>query len=142
MMRSTCYSGLVALGMLLVACAGGENSAADDSIGESRTLTDPSAIAARMDSLRVEIRERVGTPAAEEGASCRAIPLGAKPCGGPRSYLVFSTAATDSASLDTLVREYNRLDRRLNELEGRISDCMLVTEPSLTVENAVCTAVR
>ncbi|MFW6040036.1 MAG: hypothetical protein ACOC9N_03055, partial [Gemmatimonadota bacterium] len=74
-------------------------------------------------------------------ASCRAIPFGAKPCGGPWTYLIFSVERTDSAELASLVERYNAAERRLNELEGRMSDCSVPTRPTLDVRDGRCTAV-
>lgn len=141
-MRIIDFGGLIAMGLLLVGCAGGESPPAADQVGSGSSLTDSEAIEARMDSLRAEIRERVGTRAADEVDSCRALPFGDKPCGGPRTHLVFSTHVTDSSALERLVREYNRLDAQMNELEGKASDCMVVTAPSLTLEDGICTAAR
>jgi hypothetical protein len=61
--------------------------------------------------------------------SCNYIAFGSKPCGGPREYLVFSSAV-DFFVLDDLVTEYNELDNLFNIQTGAVSDCMVVSPPT------------
>lgn len=69
---------------------------------------------------------------------CRTMPFGDKPCGGPWTYLVYSTATTDSAALHVLVGEYNRLDGLMNVKYGRDSDCMFVLPPNVGCVDGRC----
>ena len=91
-----------------------------------------------LERLRDEIKAEIGTPAAEERAQCRTMALGVKPCGGPWTYLVYSTAVSDEAKLRKLVDEFNELDRKRNEEDGLISDCSVVSEPKVTLADGVC----
>lgn len=131
---------LLLLGALFpLACTGNEEVLPAD--GPPRAIApEPGSRADSLAVLRAEILDRVGNAEASSEASCRSLPFGAKPCGGPWSYLVFSTETTDSAALASLVERYNAIQGRLNEEEGRISDCALVMEPRLKLEGGQCVA--
>jgi hypothetical protein len=97
---------------------------------------------ASLDVLRAEARAQVGDPTCTMTAQCRTIPFGAKPCGGPWSYLVYSVATTDSAQLAGAVDRYTAREHDLNRLEQRVSDCGLVTEPDVMCADGQCVPVE
>jgi hypothetical protein len=101
-----------------------------DSLGDSLTL----------DEARAAIRSLVAEPACSAVTECRALPFGAKPCGGPRQYLIFSTTVTDSVRLASVLARYHELDARQNEELGMISDCAVVSRPPLACASDRCVA--
>jgi hypothetical protein len=96
---------------------------------------------ASLETLRAEVRDQLGDPTCTDLGQCRTIPFGAKPCGGPWSYLVYSVATTDSARLADAVYRYTAREHELNRLEGRVSDCALVTEPEVICADGQCASV-
>jgi len=64
--------------------------------------------------------------------------LGVRPCGGPRAYLAYSLAQTDSAELAALLAIYERLDRERNETQGLMSTCEMMVPPTLALEGGRC----
>ncbi|MCB4798424.1 hypothetical protein [Neotamlana laminarinivorans] len=72
---------------------------------------------------------------------CKYIGFGSKACGGPKSYLIYSTSIkTDS--LELLVKTYNEQEAAFNKKWGIISDCSIVNPPTdLICENNTCKAV-
>jgi hypothetical protein len=100
------------------------------------------AATASLDVLRAEVRAQLGDPTCTITAQCRTIPFGAKPCGGPWSYLVYSVATTDSAQLAVAVDRYTAREHELNRLEERVSDCSLVTEPEVMCADGQCVPVE
>ena len=85
-----------------------------------------------LDSLRETVLRLIGEPMATGIGQCRLTAFGAKPCGGPRAYLVYSMEATDSLDLARVVEMYRSEDARLNRVLGLASDCALVTPPQIT----------
>lgn len=76
-----------------------------------------------------------------ESTECKFIALGSKPCGGPWSYLVYSTSI-DVNKLESLVEDYNKNEAAFNLRWGIISDCSFVLPPtSVICENNKCIAV-
>jgi len=73
---------------------------------------------------------------------CLSIAFGAKPCGGPREYLVYPNTV-DQTTLETLVSEYYEMDHQYNIEIGAISDCMVVNPPNtINCVNGVCTIIN
>lgn len=64
--------------------------------------------------------------------------LGAKACGGPTDYVVYSIVHTDSTGLQALADEYTRLNRQYNEKTGMASTCDVVLRPTLFREGGLC----
>lgn len=88
--------------------------------------------------LYAEITRAIGTPEAQDIASCKMASFGAKACGGPESYLIYSTESTDEASLLELISRYNMLAKTRNKQEGLVSNCAVVMPPQITLKNGVC----
>jgi hypothetical protein len=93
----------------------------------------------RLKQLNRAIEQEIGTPAAHEVSQCKLIAFGAKPCGGPARYLVYSTAKTNEPRLKELVNEFNGLAKKINQERKIISDCMFVTKPKVELVDGVCT---
>ncbi len=102
----------------------------------------PTAESQSLDSLRATVMRLIGEPAATSIAQCRLTAFGAKPCGGPRAYLVYSMEATDSTRLARAVATYTSEDARLNQQLGRASDCQVVTPPQITFAAGRCATAR
>lgn len=116
---------LLALLLLAFSCNDDQNTVATDE---------------RLAELEQEIQAIIEPPTASNLAQCQAIAFGAKACGGPKTYLIYSTAQTDEARLRTLVNEYNRLDAERNERLGLGSDCALVVQPDVALVGGQCVA--
>lgn len=95
-----------------------------------------------LEELANLIDEEVGQATAAEFSECKSLPFGSKPCGGPWSYIVYSTSESDEERLIDLVNSYNDLEEEINEAEGRASDCEFVTKPELNFENGRCVAAN
>jgi hypothetical protein len=95
-----------------------------------------------LDSLRSVVQQLVGEATCNDVGECRLIGFGAKPCGGPASYLVFSIVTTDSVELASTVEQYNARQEELNGKLGLISDCALVEPPALACIDSRCTPIH
>ena len=126
---------LMASGVVLALAAAGCSAPQQDvAIAE---LESPS-----LDSLRQDVVRLIGEPLASSRGQCRLTAFGAKPCGGPRAYVVYSIEATDSTTLAHAVETYTSEDARLNRELARTSDCQLVTPPQITFVAGQCVIAR
>jgi hypothetical protein len=114
----------------------GTNGTNDEGPGDC----DSAVFEERLETLRGEIEEEIGEAKASDVAACRTLPLGAKPCGGPWTYLVYSAEASDSTRLAELAAEYHDVNAEWNEACELASDCMMVGPPDVTLENGRCVA--
>ena len=92
----------------------------------------------RLNALGDRIYKLVGEPHCESVEECRYIGLGAKPCGGPWEYLVYSISQTEPEWLRDMVEEYNDLEAEMNRKYGYVSDCAMAAEPRLGCVEGYC----
>ncbi len=121
----------VAIAAMVAACTPAPRAA------DNAALADQS-----LDSLRAAVLELVGDPTATSMAQCRLIGFGAKPCGGPSSYLLYSMETTDSSALARAVAMYNEAAVRANRESGQMSNCQVETPPTLAVASGRCQTTR
>jgi hypothetical protein len=115
-----------------VVCAGIPRSEAAD----ERTLDQ---YRSELQGLRTEIQRIVGDAACTYDSECKAIGYGAKPCGGPSSYLPYSVKNTDVPLLEGKVQQFNALQRAYQEKLRIFSNCMMVPKPVVACEQKRCT---
>lgn len=84
-----------------------------------------------LNSLQNEIELLIDESVCTENSECEFIAFGSKPCGGPWSYLVFSTNI-DTELLLNKVAIYNEKENAFNIKWDVVSDCMYVLPPSNT----------
>jgi hypothetical protein len=88
-----------------------------------------------------EILNYIQSFSCANATECLSIAFGAKPCGGPREYLVYPNTV-DQTTLETLVSEYYEMDHQYNIETGAVSDCMVVGAPNnVNCVNGVCTII-
>ena len=69
---------------------------------------------------------------------CAAMPVGAKPCGGPWEYVVYCRLTTDTTRLRTVLDELARRQREYNAANQVGSICDMILEPPLTLRAGRC----
>jgi hypothetical protein len=93
---------------------------------------------ATLVEARAAIDEAIGEARATDPAQCLLAAIGVRPCGGPREYVAYSVAETDSAELAALIAVYDRMDRERNEREGLVSTCELLAMPYTALDSGRC----
>ncbi|HEX6748971.1 MAG TPA: hypothetical protein VF092_16860 [Longimicrobium sp.] len=71
---------------------------------------------------------------------CRTAPVGSRPCGGPREYIVYCAARTDSAALFAKLAELARAEDAYNRANQLASTCEMRMPPNVTLSGGRCTA--
>jgi hypothetical protein len=85
--------------------------------------------AAPTDNPRASIQSAIGDAACDSDAQCMTIGVGAKACGGPESYLAWSTARTDGQALRSMVAQDAERRRKEAAARGEMSNCAMVLDP-------------
>lgn len=96
---------------------------------------------ARLEAMEAAIDAMIADRTCGGDGDCRAIAFGAKPCGGPWSYKVYSAARVDSTELAVAVAEYNAYNEELNRRYGWVSTCDFVSEPAVGCVGSECAAI-
>jgi len=86
------------------------------------------------------IRALAGTPSCTSDAQCHSLPLGARPCGGPESYLPWSSARTPQAEIEALGERYKEERRAANKASGVMSTCQFLMDPGAVCRAGTCQA--
>ena len=108
---------------------------------EDENPADCENTAAYLQDLKFSIEDFAAQSVCGENFECRSIAFGSKSCGGPWSYLVYSTSI-DTLELINLVNEYNALELRFNLNCGAVSDCSIPNAPiGFNCQNNLCVPI-
>lgn len=102
--------------------------------------TSPASDSAELVRLEQEALELAHNDGCSTADQCRVAPVGAKACGGPRYWITWCPATTDSAALFRKLDSLQTAEQSYNKLHGIISDCSIVGPPTPVVSAGVCRA--
>lgn len=97
-------------------------------------------LAVQAQQLRQQIGVLTEDAQADDVKQCRLLAIGAKPCGGPEEYVVYSTRNTDEDELKALADEYAEIREQWHEANQMVSNCMMTPEPQVQLVDGACTA--
>lgn len=92
----------------------------------------------QLDTRQLQLRlERLTeNKECQQDSQCKVIGVGARPCGGPDQYLLYSTLHTDEKMLSYTNDRYQKLKKQQNEKLGLMSTCQMLMPPvSACIEN-------
>jgi hypothetical protein len=90
-------------------------------------------------ALLAAIKTEVGAAPCDAPQQCQSAALGARPCGGPDSYIPWSSKQSDPQRLASLLARYADARTAENRASNDASTCMMVTNPGATCQAARCT---
>lgn len=117
------------LSVLVLSLAGCETVPADkDSLA---TQLDGPLAQLQLDTRQLQLRlERLTeNKECQQDNQCKVIGVGARPCGGPDQYLLYSTLHTDEKMLSYTNDRYQKLKKQQNEKLGLMSTCQMLMPP-------------
>ena len=112
---------------------------ARDSTGSGAARPADTARLARLEREARALASTTGCAAATRVARHLSVRAG---CGGPRSYVVYCPASTDTVALLRKLEELKRAEIEYNEREGVVSTCEMRLPPGVTVQGGSCVATR
>ena len=131
-----CRARALLAALLVAACARNEEPPAPDQPPAENVAGGE----ARVRELEQQARALAKADGCDRADQCAAAPVGAKPCGGPRAYLVYCKATTDEAALMRTLDELKRAEQDYNREAGLVSDCAMTMQPAVRLEGRTCTA--
>jgi len=94
-----------------------------------------------LNNLKNDIEQLIATGTCSENTTCDYIAFGSKACGGPKSFLVYSTSI-DVDLLKEKVATYNDLENNYNIKWSIVSDCSVPSPPTnIECVDGKCTAI-
>jgi hypothetical protein len=97
---------------------------------------------AQIARLEAEARLLARTAGCAAAGQCRTAPVGSRPCGGPRTYLAYCAATTDTAALLAKLDELRRAEDEYNRKSGMMSTCEFRTPPRVELAGGSCRMVE
>jgi len=122
--------------LFMLACAACTTRAGDPPAASGGPAK-PAPVAAGSDTLG-QIRSLIGAAECSSDSQCQVLPVGARACGGPASYLAWSSAKTDAAQLQTLAERHKAEQQANNLATGRISTCIAIAPPAVACRAGTC----
>ena len=99
------------------------------------TTPDPRPALARLEQ---EARALAKLDGCTSAGACRTAPVGWRGCGGPRTYLVYCAASTDTMALFRKLSELERAEQAYNASTGMASTCELRVPPAVSLDGRSC----
>ena len=132
---------VVVLPLFLVGCSDAATPEAEQLKPAPTTLTKNSQAVAIGDKNKAVSREAIQAAhtqlktltedlSCDTSAQCKVLPLGSRACGGPSSYLVFSTKNNDSQKVEQAAKHITTLESQFNAQTGMVSICQHLTAPA------------
>ncbi|MBN1210695.1 MAG: hypothetical protein JXB05_37955 [Myxococcaceae bacterium] len=132
------------LGALLL--AGGAVASPERGKGRGGSGSAGTDHCAQLGEMIQELESKARAMAVADGCAdvsqCKAAPVGARACGGPRDYLVYCAARTDESALQQALTRLQREEERYNQQCGIVSTCIFLDEPKVELVDGVCQKVE
>lgn len=93
---------------------------------------------ARIARLERDARVLAKADGCSSADQCRFAPVGERPCGGPRDYVVYCARSTDSAGLYRKLAELRQAELEFNKKSGAMGTCEFRTPPELAASGGSC----
>ena len=131
--------GAALLATASAACSGTAGSApATPASASAPAATPVAAPVAAGSGLMAQIQAEIGAAACDSDAQCKTIAIGHKACGGPESYLAYSTKSGDGAKLAKLAEQHAAERKAQDTKTGRMSTCSVVMDPGASCSAGRC----
>jgi hypothetical protein len=141
-MLTRSLSAVFALSLVVAACSQGTNGAVPVGPGNDKIVLtgDQKADWAQIVALENQAKTLVKADGCSSAAQCRTAPVGSRGCGGPRYYLVYCSATTDSAALFRKLDAVAAAEREFNARYNVVSTCEFRMPPTVALSGGSCQA--
>jgi len=95
-------------------------------------------VAAGGPQTLAELRALGSAPNCRSNQQCKTVPVGAKSCGGPESYMAYSTAKVSPDKVNALAERYRKEREAENKASGMVSDCRYLMDPGAQCRAGTC----
>ena len=102
--------------------------------------TDTVGARAAMSRLEADARVLARTGGCNTSSQCRAAPVGVRACGGPRTYVAYCSATTDSVALFRKLDQLKTEETEFNQRAGMVGTCEFFMPPTVTSRGGSCAA--
>jgi hypothetical protein len=111
-----------------------------DTTRRSASASDTGAARAKVAQLESDARALAKASGCSSASQCRSAPVGQKACGGPRTYVAYCAATTDSVALFNKLGELSAAEKEYNKSAGVMSTCEFRMPPAVSLQGGSCRA--
>jgi hypothetical protein len=129
-----------------VGCSTQSRMPADDTTSKSASGTPSGAASDSMSArskvaqLEADARALAKTTGCNSVSECRTAPVGERPCGGPRDYIAYCAATTDTVALFKKLDELKAAEIEFNKSSNAMSTCEFRSPPVASLVGGSCRA--
>ncbi|PHV11806.1 hypothetical protein [Chitinimonas sp. BJB300] len=100
----------------------------------------PAAAATRIDVANTlqALQTAIGAASCETNDDCHVIGVGARACGGPESYLPWSSRDGDEATIKSLAEQHHTARQAEVTARGEMSTCSILPKPAVRCQAKRC----
>ena len=134
---------LVLVGCLLVLTSCNRNTVppeSSDPPAPSPSVSSEDADRKAIEKLEADARSVVKSGGCTSSSDCRAAPIGARGCGGPRDFIVYCVKSTDSVELSRRIAAVDSAEKAFNTKYNVVSTCELRLPPVVEASGGACVA--
>ncbi len=124
------YKKIIVTLMAVLGVASCTESSNNDVLAVKKELT-ITEVEVELNLLNNKMKELIGKAECNKDEQCRVIEFGSRSCGGPQSYIAYSTLNTDTVSLLGVSRAHVELSKKYNEMKGMLSICSVLEKPQV-----------
>jgi hypothetical protein len=136
--------------LAVVACSTQSRVPADDttskaassapSVAPSSATRDSASAQVKIAQLEAEARALAKATGCNSADACRTAPVGERACGGPRDYIVYCAATTDSVALFKKLDALKTAEVEFNKSSNAMSTCEFRMPPKTASIGGRCRA--
>ncbi len=94
--------------------------------------------AQQIQQLEAEARALARAEGCTQPGQCRTAPVGDRPCGGPRDFVIYCATGTDTVALFNKLEELRRAEQAYNRAHDLVSTCELRLPPETQLVGTTC----
>ena len=129
----------ISVGSLLFgACASPVPAPASKPPPSASTRSDQQSDWAEILKVEEQAKAIVRSNGCTSAGQCRTAAVGNRACGGPRYYLTYCAATTDTAQLTRLLERVRSMENAYNAKWGIVSTCEYRVAPKLRLSGGFC----
>jgi len=141
-MLTRSLSAVFAISLVVAACSQGTNGTVPVGPGSGKIVItgDQKADWEQIVALENQAKALIKAEGCSSAGECRTAPVGSRGCGGPRYYLVYCSATTDSAALFKKLDAVAAAEREFNTHYKVMSTCEFRMPPTVALAGGSCRA--
>lgn len=141
-MLTRSLTALFAISLVVAACSQSSPGVVPAGPGGDKFVFtgDQKADWAQIVAIENQAKELVKAEGCSSAAQCRTAAVGSRACGGPRYYLVYCSATTDSAALFQKLEAVSRAEHEYNTRYNIASTCEFRLPPTIALSGGSCQA--